>query len=245
MSEFYKGNGESFMGSDPSQVSHGRSYDGAPAGTVYAEPDDINVVVDDGPIYCIHCGAENRKGDTVCRVCGLSLISDTGGSGYYEPSPSPSRVDLQKPGDPYVSRGGYGQPQYGQQQGYGQPQYGQQPGYGQPQYGQQAQYGQPGYGQQYGMPDRSGPINININNVANSQSNNSPMGFVPVGYKNKWVTFFLTLFLGVFGIHRLYEGKIGTGLLWMFTFGIGGIGYVIDLIINFVRLFNKDDYYRP
>ena len=48
---------------------------------------------------------------------------------------------------------------------------------------------------------------------------------------NKWVSFFLCFFLGGFGAHRFYEGKIGTGILYLFTIGIFGIGWIVDLII--------------
>ena len=47
---------------------------------------------------------------------------------------------------------------------------------------------------------------------------------------NKWVAFFLGLFLGVFGAHKFYEGKAGMGVLYLFTFGLFGIGWFIDLI---------------
>lgn len=40
----------------------------------------------------------------------------------------------------------------------------------------------------------------------------------------------LLLFLGLFGIHRLYMGKIFTGILYMFTGGLFGIGYVYDVV---------------
>lgn len=35
----------------------------------------------------------------------------------------------------------------------------------------------------------------------------------------------------VHGLHRLYNGKILTGLLWMFTFGLFGFGQIIDLLL--------------
>ena len=38
-------------------------------------------------------------------------------------------------------------------------------------------------------------------------------------------------FFGTFGLHRLYNGKIVTGLLWMCTFGLLGMGQLFDLIL--------------
>lgn len=49
--------------------------------------------------------------------------------------------------------------------------------------------------------------------------------------KKKWTAFILCLLLGGLGVHRFYVGKVGTGLLWMFTCGLFGIGYIIDLIV--------------
>lgn len=38
-------------------------------------------------------------------------------------------------------------------------------------------------------------------------------------------------FLGFCGIHRIYNGKIITGIIWFFTLGLLGIGQLIDLVL--------------
>lgn len=37
--------------------------------------------------------------------------------------------------------------------------------------------------------------------------------------------------LGVAGLHRFYNGKIVTGLIWLFTGGLLGIGQFVDLFL--------------
>lgn len=37
-------------------------------------------------------------------------------------------------------------------------------------------------------------------------------------------------FLGICGIHRFYTGRWITGLLWLCTGGLCGIGQIVDLI---------------
>lgn len=49
-------------------------------------------------------------------------------------------------------------------------------------------------------------------------------------WKNKWTSFALCLLLGYFGAHKFYEGKIGTGFLYLFTFGLFGVGWIVDTI---------------
>ncbi len=44
-----------------------------------------------------------------------------------------------------------------------------------------------------------------------------------------YILWFLSGF-GALGFHRFYLGKTGTGLLWLITGGLGGIGGIYDLV---------------
>lgn len=51
----------------------------------------------------------------------------------------------------------------------------------------------------------------------------------------------LCFFVGFLGIHRFYVGKVGTGILWLFTGGIFGIGVLIDFILIVVGSFKDSN----
>lgn len=85
-------------------------------------------------------------------------------------------------------------------------------------------------------------INITINKNSNNSGsyNNSQFGASdgrnwnqyndPESSKSLIVAFALCFFLGVFGAHYLYCGRFWMGVLYFFTGGLFGIGWLVDLI---------------
>lgn len=51
----------------------------------------------------------------------------------------------------------------------------------------------------------------------------------------------IAFFLGGLGVHRFMAGKIGTGIIWLFTGGLLGIGWLVDLIMVITGKFTKKD----
>lgn len=64
------------------------------------------------------------------------------------------------------------------------------------------------------------------------------MRSTPVSY-----ILWLLCFVGLCGLHRFYNGRWVTGLIWLFTFGLLGVGQVIDLFLipGMVRVSNLEE----
>lgn len=71
----------------------------------------------------------------------------------------------------------------------------------------------------------------------------APVGVNGSGQAEKdWlVALLLCLFLGGVGGHRFYVGKVGTGILYLFTAGVFGIGVLVDLIKIITGKFTDKD----
>lgn len=84
---------------------------------------------------------------------------------------------------------------------------------------------------------------IVINNAASSSASSSASASASAASKanavqertpkeiNKNVALILCIFLGWLGVHKFYEGKVGLGVLYACTFGLGSIGWFIDIIL--------------
>ena len=65
-------------------------------------------------------------------------------------------------------------------------------------------------------------------NYAKKQSTEIDLDASP---KSRLVALLLCIFLGFFGVHRFYLGKIGTGVVWCLTVGCIYVGWIIDIIM--------------
>ena len=83
-------------------------------------------------------------------------------------------------------------------------------------------------------------IIINNDNINTNTNTNNVNAGGRGKEKNKWVALLLCFFLGFVGGHKFYEGKVGIGILYLFTAGLCVIGVLIDFI---TLLFKPNPYY--
>ncbi len=65
-----------------------------------------------------------------------------------------------------------------------------------------------------------------------------------VSRKSKTVALLLCIFLGYFGVHKFYVGKVGMGILYLLTMGLFGIGWIVDICLIATGSF-KDEFDLP
>lgn len=60
-------------------------------------------------------------------------------------------------------------------------------------------------------------------------------------HKSRKTAIILCIFGGIFGLHNFYVGRYGRGILFFFTIGIFGLGWITDLLKILIGRF-QDQY---
>lgn len=81
------------------------------------------------------------------------------------------------------------------------------------------------------LPQPNTPPVYNAQPMYNAQPGYPAQYPYPISPMNRWIAFILCFFVGGLGVHRFYVNKIGTGVLYLFTAGLFGIGWLVDLIM--------------
>lgn len=63
----------------------------------------------------------------------------------------------------------------------------------------------------------------------------------PASPRSRLAAALLCWFLGIFGVHRFYVGKVGTGIAMFFTLGGLGVWALIDFIVILVGSFKDKE----
>lgn len=74
--------------------------------------------------------------------------------------------------------------------------------------------------------------------------NSEAAGNIQYSHRKRLIALLLCFFLGVLGIHRFYVGKWGTGIIWLLTGGIAGIGVIVDFILVLLGSFKDKEGYK-
>lgn len=78
-----------------------------------------------------------------------------------------------------------------------------------------------------------------VNNIK-PEASNEPENIKTPEEKSLILRLFLCVFAGWFGIHKFLEGKIILGIVYIFTYGLFGIGYIIDIVRYVIQLLHID-----
>ena len=89
---------------------------------------------------------------------------------------------------------------------------------------------------EYCGTEYEGPTqNITINNYYQTNQNDNRNYYasetIYASSKSRLVDLILCFFFGFFGVHKFYEGKIGMGILYIFTAGLFAIGWFVDFFV--------------
>lgn len=97
-----------------------------------------------------------------------------------------------------------------------------------------------GYGRS-GGPTTTGTTSHTTNNYYENNyyytNSSNDSGRAYISRKSKAATLILWLLIGEIGGHMFYVGRFGMGLLYLFTGGLFGIGWLIDLILILTNSF--------
>ena len=80
-----------------------------------------------------------------------------------------------------------------------------------------------------------------VSHAGNSKKTKSSKTYVMNAKNiNPLAYFCIVFFLGFFGVHRFIDGSIGTGLLYLFTVGVFGLGWIVDVLNALSLLFRNN-----
>lgn len=83
--------------------------------------------------------------------------------------------------------------------------------------------------QQHSIPEWGG---VTLNEIISTKT---------ISGKSKGVTLALCGTLGWFGVHRFYSGKVATGIVWLLTAGVFGVGAFVDFLMILCGSFKDKD----
>lgn len=66
---------------------------------------------------------------------------------------------------------------------------------------------------------------------------------IKISKRSRLVAFLLCYIFGLVGAHRFYVGKTYTAILYIFTFGLFGIGLIVDLLMIILGKFKTPKGY--